>query len=215
MYIEAMKGVLWNLFLAFVPVGLAYLAAWLAKSSRRNGALRAPLAVVMLAWIGFLPNSCYLLTEWRHFLLTLDGANLYLQAQAQPAMLVTLAIYTAFYFCYSAVGMLAFTLALRPLARICKHFIPNTWLAAVPLFVLLSLGVYLGLVLRDNTWDLIVRPSKVWMDIVNAGSRPRLITMIFVFGAFLWFAFLTIDVWVDAVILRWRLWQVRGVERVE
>jgi uncharacterized membrane protein len=209
MLIYALRGVLWNIFLAAVPVALGYWAASLAVKSRTKRALYLPFGLVLLAWLAFLPNTCYLLTEWRHFLTTLDGANLYLRSQNDRSALVFLAMYTAFYFCYSALGMLAFTLALRPLARIAHHFVPNTWIAGVPMFVLLSLGVYLGLVLRDNTWDILTRPGKVWLDIVNVGGHPFLIAVILGFGLFLWLAYLAIDIWVDAIIIRWYLYQVK------
>lgn len=202
---RALQGVMWNIFLAAVPVALGYFAVWMVELRKKRRWMHLPIALVLVAWLGFLPNSCYLLTEWRHFLVALDGSNLYLRAQVEPQMLVVLTIYTAFYFCYSAVGMFAFTLALRPIARITRHFVPNTWIAFVPLFVMLSMGVYLGLVLRDNTWDVLTRPGKVWADIVHIGGRPLLISMILGFGAFLWLAYVAIDIWIDAVIIRWHL----------
>ena len=195
---------LWDVFLAFVPVVLAYVVVWLHKESRRERIMQFPLAVAALLWLAFLPNSCYLLTEWRHFLYSLDESNLFLHARADSRWMVILTFYAALYFVFSAVGMVAFTLAIRPLSRIVHCYVPNTWIATVPLFVMLSAGVYLGLVLRYNSWEIITRPGAIWADIVNVGSSPMLIGMILAFGGFLYLAHLAMDMWIDAFIIRWR-----------
>ena len=75
-------NVIWNLFLAVLPVVLAFVIARGARRDRQaTGHVRwglwAPLAFV---WLLFLPNSCYLLTEWRHYLDTLTQSPLFAQA---------------------------------------------------------------------------------------------------------------------------------------
>jgi len=199
---NAFVWVSWNTFLALIPVALAYTVAWIGRLSRRGLVLNILLAILALAWLAFLPNTCYLLTEWRHFLRTLDTSDLYLQSRLDSRMTLRLMTYTAFYFFYSGIGMLAFTLAIRPVARLWKADGVALWVSAVPLFIMLSIGVYLGLVLRYNTWDLVTRPGTVWASVMALTGRPRLLTFLVVFAIFLWLAYAAIDIWIDGLIAR-------------
>jgi uncharacterized membrane protein len=58
--------------------------------------------------------------------------------------------------------------------------------------------VYLGLIVRLNSWDLWTRPLHVWRYIAEVPSRPSLIAAIAVFGLFLWGLYEALDLWVDA-----------------
>src|SRR4051812_24569935 len=61
---------LWNLALAAIPVPAAYAFASRVRTAKasRSRLPVASAAVLGLVWLVFLPNSCYLMTEWRHFL---------------------------------------------------------------------------------------------------------------------------------------------------
>jgi uncharacterized membrane protein len=63
--------------------------------------------------------------------------------------------------------------------------------------------VYLGLVLRFNSWNLINRPNEIWAALLQVGGRPKLIAFIVMFGLFLWAAYESLDIWIDAVTERW------------
>ena len=52
----------WNLFLAWVPLVLAYAVSWAA----RRKLARPALPLLALAWIVFLPNAPYLVTDLVH-----------------------------------------------------------------------------------------------------------------------------------------------------
>ncbi len=202
MDLYALTWVAWNTFLAAIPIVLALAFSRLAELREKTALTKFGMVAVALAWLAFLPNTCYLLTEWRHYLYRLDARNLYLQSQLDAGMTLDLMRDTVFYFCYSGIGMLAFALAVRPMARVAsKNGVP-TWVLGVPLFLLLSVGVYLGLVLRYNSWDLLARPAEVWASIADLAGRPRLTAFIVLFGGFLWLAYLAIDVWIDGLLLR-------------
>jgi len=192
------------MFLAAAPVALAQVISWTAGYWKKTPVLKLLAALLGVAWLAFLPNTCYLLTEWRHYLLTLDASNLYLQSRLDSGATLRLMLYTAFYFCYSAIGMLAFALAIRPMSRLVRLRGLSAWVAAIPLFLLLSLGVYLGLILRYNSWDLMTRPEQVWGSVLELTRHPMLVRFLVVFGAFLWLAYTAIDIWIDGFISRWR-----------
>ena len=196
------QNVIWNGTLALIPVVAAYafrnvLDKW--PSSARQYTAAATLGVV---WFVFLPNTCYLLTEWRHFLTTLDGQNMFLRSGTDKVFFIQLILGSLFYFMYSSFGMVTFALAIRPVERaaIKRGLAVRFW--AFPFFAVVSLGVYLGLILRFNSWDLLTNPTIVWQAIVEVGGRPRLAAFILAFGGFLWIAYEILDIWIDGLKLR-------------
>ena len=189
--------------LAMIPVALAYASLWVSRVRGIGPARKAIIAVLAVVWLGFLPNTCYLLTEWRHFLLSLDVHDLYMRSQADPYLLTQLLAWSVFYFLYSGFGMVTFALAVRPMEHLAAKRGAAVWFWALPFFVAISVGVYLGLVLRLNTWDLVRRPSVVWGSILHIGARPLLAGFIVAFGVFLWLGYEAVDVWIDGLADRW------------
>ena len=197
--LSVLRWITWNLLLAAIPVALAF-------SMRRWWSRKARILVVLAGflWLIFLPNTCYLLTEWRHFFNTLEGAQLYTQWKVYKDMdaLRWLILCCLFYLSYSAVGMLAFALAVRPVYGLLRRSNPQAWLWGIPFFPLISLGVYLGLIQRLNSWNLLHEPGRVIGESWRAVTRPELFTFILAFGAFLWLAYFLLDIWVDGALLR-------------
>jgi uncharacterized membrane protein len=152
---------IWNLFLAVLPIPLG------DALSRRmaTGGLARPrrLATVSLAvaWLLLLPNAPYLLTEIRHYVLDPSWRRMTALAPHDPAAWRAAAGWGLAFALYGAVGVFAFTRAVRP--------VESAWLArGLPLWpfrlVLCGLtahGVWLGLVPRFNSWDVIARPGEV------------------------------------------------------
>ncbi len=73
---------------------------------------------------------------------------------------------------------------------------------ALPFFVAMSVGVYLGLVLRFNSWDPANRPEIIWQSVMEIGGHPKLVTFIIVFGIFLWISYRATDIWFDGLLER-------------
>ncbi len=204
----SLRWVAWNLFLAAIPVAAAYAIAWLWKGSGRapRPARIALTGVLGAIWLTFLPNTCYLLTEWRHFLEVAFDRDLYAAwtVEKDRGAMLGLVLHTLFYFAYSAAGMLTFALAIRPIHRLAAGRVGRLWVWAAPFFLLMSLGVYLGLVLRFNTWDLLARPEQIGDAIGRVASRPFLGGLVVVFGGFLWLGYIAMDIWFDGLLLRWQ-----------
>lgn len=191
--------VAWNAFLAVVPVVAAYAVRKLFDS-RPTPTWRYPLGIVLaLVWFVFLPNTCYLLTEWRHYLTAIDSGDLYLRATQDSVLFIKLVIGTVFYFLYALFGMMTFAMAIRPVERLAikRGIAVKVW--AVPFFATVSLGVYLGLVRRFNSWDISTIPGRIWSAVVEVGGRPLLAIMILAFGVFLWLAYEALDIWLDGL----------------
>ena len=113
--------------------------------------------------------------------------------------------HAAFFAAYSGFGLACFALAIRPVAR--------TWsgpasgrmgVVAAPFFFLVALGVYLGLIVRLNSWDLVTRPSFVLVVAGRAVASPSLLPILLAFAAFLFVLFVGLDIWLDGLALRRR-----------
>lgn len=202
-------NVIWNLFLALVPVVLAFAVARGARRDRRVlGHLRwgvwGPLAAI---WLLFLPNSCYLLTEWRHYLDTLTESPLFVQARHGGDGRIDFFLVTGFYLVYSGAGLLAFFLAVWPLDRLTRPRLGRIGALLRPLiFPLCALGVYLGLMQgRFNSWDLVsaARLTALLATLAQIVHRPLLLGSILLFGAVLWLFYVAFDIWMDGIA--WRL----------
>ncbi len=202
---DLLRWVVWNTFLALIPVAAGWgIYALYKRPRRRTAPIRAITALLAVVWFAFVPNSCYLLTEWRHFLEIIGYTGLYADFYVSKTAAVRLMMYTLFYIFYSGIGLLTFALAIRPIVWLMREKRLTPWLWAIPFFLLMSLGVYLGLILRLNSWDIFTRPAFVWASIVTALSRPSLVALIVAFASFLWFVYIVMDIWVDGLVCKWR-----------
>jgi uncharacterized membrane protein len=198
---------LWNLLLACVPVvlGLA-----LARGLSRTGSPRWHWLPVALAWLLFVPNTCYLLTEWRHIFARLEYQELFRKAHESQAGLLWLLFLCGCGIVYSGMGILTFVLAVRPLERLARERGVRVGALAAPFFFLVAHGVYLGLVLRFNSWDAVTRPGAVFEAMLGAFTHPVLLGLTAAFAFCLWLAYLGVDIWLDGLLLRLKRVQGSG-----
>lgn len=203
-----LTNTLWDMFLAGIPAVLGWLlGAGLRATRTRRWWLWAPL---LLAWFLFLPNTCYLLTEFRHLRWRLDTDEFSGLGMSRYDEFARLFRWTAFYSVFAGFGLVMFVLAIRPLERLARERrLPVNVLTPI-FFWLVALGVYLGLRLRFNTWDLLREPMDVlryaWLAITGPEPTPLYITG---FGVLLWLVYLMLDIWLDGLVLRlerWRRW---------
>jgi uncharacterized membrane protein len=194
----------WNIFLAAVPVICAYtlaagIKAFTLRGKRITWLVWLPLALV---WLAFLPNTCYLLTEWRHFLEYAHSHPIYGPVSSNPSLLLEDARECLLFLAYSVIGILCFTLSIRPVEQVLKQARVQLLLLAVPFFLLISLGVYMGLIVRLNSWEIVNRPLHVWNVAVHAVTTPLLLQTIVAFAIVLWLIYQAVNIWVDGVALR-------------
>lgn len=201
---QSIEWIAWNLMLAAIPVIIGYpLAAaidyWTVKRKQ------APMWIWILpalVWLGFLPNTSYLLTEWRHFLFDPHFVSIRDDVNDNPALMITVARQGLFFLLYSAAGALCFALAIRPMHHTMKKANLNLVLWSVPFFLLVSMGVYMGLMVRVNSWDLVLHPGRIIEIAVHAITTPLLLETIVVFAGLLWLLYIVVDMWVDGFMMR-------------
>jgi uncharacterized membrane protein len=200
----------WNLFLAIVPVALAYAMARVGRRAFRQPRLWLWIGPLAALWLIFLPNSCYLFTEPVHLLAAVEKSSLWPRARHDAGAALDLALWTGVSMNYVAFGALSFALAIRPVRALAERsgLAVSRW--SWLFFLLMAVGVYLGRIVRYNSWDLLTRPSAVLETTVSLASRPLLLSGIALFGLFLWIAYVVADIWIDGAMLRWqRRFEVR------
>jgi uncharacterized membrane protein len=142
---------LWNLFLAWIPLGLA--VRLLHTLARKPWSSWEALALSVL-WLGFLPNSFYLISDYIH-----------IQTVSRGNVLYDVVLFTAFVYTGVALGFTSLYLVHREIARRYPHRIANVWVGAT--LLLSSIALYIGRDLRWNTWDVIINPAGMLFDLSN------------------------------------------------
>lgn len=154
--------VLWNLFLAWIPFGLAIVV----YDRHRAGARPSSLLPIAGLWLLFLPNAPYIVTDFKH-LAPSAGVPLWFDIVviAAPAWTGLLLGFLSLYLVQAVVRELAGGVA--------------GWLVAVGSLGLASFGVYLGRVLRWNSWDVLTDPSLLaQLDGVLIDPRAQAMTIL-------------------------------------
>jgi uncharacterized membrane protein len=207
MYFRPLPNVLWNIFLALVPVLLSFvIVRGIRRQWHAHGQVTWGVWIPLLfVWLAFLPNTCYLLTEWRHYLQTVTQTQVFFQAQQNRDATFDLFLETGFYVFYTGTGLLTLFLAVWPLDRLARRRLGRWVLPAQALvFAVCALGVYLGLVCRFNSWDLVHTDGfhAIAQTITEVFERPVLLGLIGGFGLILWFLYALFDIWMDGAALR-------------
>jgi len=138
---SAPKYMGWNLLLAWLPVALGCLLFWCARCR----VARVGVAGAGVVWLAFLPNAPYLVTDLVHAGTPYGGST-----RLDIITLITFAI----------TGLVMFFAAVTAASEAARLAAGERWARAVaPVCALVaSIGMYLGRVLRWNSWDLVVRP---------------------------------------------------------
>jgi uncharacterized membrane protein len=132
----------WNLTLAWVP----FVLALVLRAAYKRRAHWAELVAVGCVWLLFLPNAPYMLTDFVH----LEHAHRVFNA----------IILGSFAFTALALGLASVLLVQLVVTRLAGPKLG--WALAVGALFASSVGIYIGRVLRLNSWDVIERPRTVW-----------------------------------------------------
>ncbi len=177
------NALLWNLFLAALPLFFALLL-----SRRAHLEKRGPLSILWwVLWIAFFPNAPYMLTDLIHVQLFqysfgFDTAP----SRASWFGLVFIAAVVA-------VGCVCGYLSLYLLHSLLreKRGTMAGWLFCGGVSVLAGVGIYIGRFMRFNSWDLLQRPWALLQQVrERLGSHTFAFFLLFcgmTFAAYLLF----------------------------
>ena len=157
----------WNLFLALIPWGLSL---WIFRG-RGMGFRRVSWWIGAIAFLAFLPNAPYVLTDIIH-LVTLIKQN-------PPIWTVTFVLVPQ-YFLFMLIGMQAYVLSLINLGHYFKKQGWSRWVLPIELTIhcLCAIGIYLGRFPRFNSWDILNRPGRLLVYLTQELVKPQPIAVI-------------------------------------
>ncbi len=169
---------LWNLFLAWVPLIAAAFAFALAR--RGVGVLAGALVAV---WLLFFPNAPYVLTDFIH--LHGNGPS----PLWYEALMLSSFAWTALMLGFASLYLIHAIVARRAGAA-------AGWIVVVCVLGLASFGVYLGRFARFNSWDVVTRPhlvlSVVRREIDSPLHDPKMVVALLVLTASLLVGYLVL-----------------------
>ena len=154
---------LWNLFLAYLPL---VFAIWLLRILERKLWSSWEALLATAAWLLFLPNSFYMISDFVHLQEVPAKNALY------DTLLLTSFIYTAVVLGFSSLYLVHLRLKQRVSPRTAAVMI------AVILF-LCSFAIYIGRDLRWNSWDVVTNPGGLLFDVsdrlMSLSSYPQML----------------------------------------
>lgn len=168
-------NLVWNLFLAWLPFVFALVAYDRDRSGRRLLVVLLPAAL----WLAFLPNAPYLVTDYM-LLREIEGVPVWFDV----------VMLTSFAWTGLVLGFVSVYL-IQSVARRRAGAVAG-WTCAVASLALSGVGIYLGRVLRWNSWDLAVQPTAVLADVVERLQTPKLVGMSLAMATFLTLAYATL-----------------------
>ena len=166
----------WNLFLAFVPVALAWLLF------RHHGERRPQWWLGLALFVLFLPNAPYVITDLVHLRgdVVVAGDDLAVVTGVVP-------VYAAFI----GLGVLAYTVSVMLMGR----YLDRVGLASVRpaievgVHAVAAVGVVLGRVARLNSWEPVTEPHTTLERIVLTLSGRWAAVAVLGMFAVTWLAF--------------------------
>tara|TARA_R110002020_G_scaffold454448_1_gene669885 strand:- start:4493 stop:5164 length:672 start_codon:yes stop_codon:yes gene_type:complete len=133
----------WNLFLAIIPLIVVW---WLQSRNSTSNLLN--IAAVCI-WLLFLPNSPYVITDFIHL-------------QYSQALLAD----TVIIFAFAVASLFAGLLSICEMRSFFSYRFSRKQLNIMTqiIFFLCGYGIYLGRVLRYNSWDILSNPFQLLRD---------------------------------------------------
>jgi uncharacterized membrane protein len=193
----AYDGMVWNLFLAWIPLWLAVAIRGLRGAGGPADGLLWALAVL---WLLFFPNAPYLLSEFIHLSPShaLSERPIHALAAVSPARESPVWFDAIMILTFAWTGLLLAFISLHLVQQVVRERLGAAWGWATVVIVLglSGFGVSLGRFQRWNSWDLFSRPMTLLADassrLLNPLAHPRTTAVTVLFWSFLLLAYLSV-----------------------
>jgi uncharacterized membrane protein len=170
-------GLIWNLFLAWIPFMLAYFAH---AVSLRKATLYLIIPFIAFLWLIFFPNAPYMLTDLQDLTRKANDAPLWYD--------VIIVVWTSW------TGTLLGVISLYLMQDIIIRRFGRTtgWVFVLVISILSSFGIYIGRFVRLNSWDILQDPAETAQEILGIIIDPsmRLAAFTLLYAFFFLFIFL-------------------------
>lgn len=162
--------IVWNLFLAFIPLVLSF---WLFRWHSRNRSFIWWIGLIV--FIAFLPNAAYLLTDIIHLIEAI---------RAGYSIWITILIFIPLHLTAILLGWEAYVISLiNQSSYLSRQGVKNFVFASEILtHAVCAIGIFLGRFLRFNSWDLVTKPNIVFISMIdNLTERKPLLIIVITF----------------------------------
>ncbi len=155
---------IWNLFLAYLPFIISTYIYHFGNKYKNNNKY-----FLLLLWIVLLPNTFYILTDFEH-----------LQYENQLQYIYDFILLS----CFTIVGFYA---GIKSVYEIQTYFL-NSYsknlrkIAIVFISYLSAFGIYLGRILRFNSWNIIDKPFQLLSSIIECLFLNEVLVYTFYLG---------------------------------
>lgn len=166
---------LWNLFLAWIPLFVSMTAVGLERS-RRSPKPGLGFLILVFAWLLFYPNAPYLTTDFIH--LIADPSYNWHRIDESLIVWYDLVVFFIFSWC----GLLLGYVSMRHFHMLVRHYGGPVagWAFVGCTSFLAGFGVYLGRVVRLNSWDVLFSPFRLINGILGGlDHRGAIFTLLF------------------------------------
>ena len=160
---------IWNLFLAVIPYAIS-------EAIKKN-TFSTPVSILLgFIWMLFLPNAPYLITDLIH-----------LQHTKSTLIWYDLVMI----FCFANTGLLLTMVSLINIHTVILKKYNGKYASRFTFIIslLCGYGIYLGRVLRFNSWDAIQAPKLLFTEIFFSFLSTQTWCFTFGFGAIIWLTF--------------------------
>jgi uncharacterized membrane protein len=157
---------IWNLFLAWIP----FIFSWIAyKSYFRNG-MSIPVYVAAFLWLIFFPNAPYIITDLIH-IEARTGIPLWYDA--------------ALVFSFALTGFILGLASLYLIHRVIENRFAAgiSWLLMFFFIGLSGYGIFIGRILRWNTWDIFINTIPLALELKETFLSGTSLSMSIIFSA--------------------------------
>ncbi|MEC0094276.1 DUF1361 domain-containing protein [Paenibacillus macquariensis] len=161
----------WDVFLAWVPVGLTLLMNIVYVYMNKNRTFRwISLLLIGLAWLFFYPNSAYLITDMLH-----PFVHYKPEAGERFTQDLEFWYHLILFFSAALIGLLLSIVSLFSVHGLVRRTFGEItgWIFALIILMLSSLGIYIGRFVRWNSWDVLLKPSKIFQDTLLLLTDPE------------------------------------------
>ena len=146
----------WNLFLAWVPL----IAASFAFALARRG-IGPAVIVLLVVWLLFFPNAPYVLTDFVHLSWDANGSS----PLWYDALMLSSFAWTALMLGFVSLYLVQAIIRRRASATV-------GWGVVACVLGLASIGIYLGRFAHFNSWDAVTKPRLVLSYIRRETDSP-------------------------------------------
>lgn len=171
---------IWNLFLALIPLGAAILFRYLTPREKVTIGRGFILLTLASVWLVFFPNAPYLVTDFIH----INGRQYILLEAGQRVFNRDLLVWydLVMIVLFVMAGLLAGFWSLFLMQKAVREGVnrPISWLFSLGVLFVGSFGIYLGRFIRWNSWDLLTSPVELFHSIFDSFHGEALgFTLIF------------------------------------